>query len=92
MCVCVCCHGLSLLMDRMYFFSCFFLLSFADSSCAGWSMILKGLHACISVHSRRRCPDTKGVKLVVEQKCSVASCKPLNSRITLQLYESNSAL
>ena len=35
--------------------------------------------------------NRKGVKLVVGRKCSVASCKPQDWRITLQLYEHNIA-
>ena len=52
-----------------------------------------GLHGYISVCPRRAVDffNRKGVKLVVGRKCSVASCKPHDWRVTLQLYEHNIA-
>ena len=68
---------------------CFTLLIFLVKNGAG----SKGLHAYISVCPRRAVNffNRKDVKLVVGRKCSVASCKPHDWRITLQLYEHNIA-
>ena len=46
--MCICFHGVSLLMESMYFLVFFVLLSIADFSCQERSMIYKGLHARIS--------------------------------------------